>query len=413
MKTVGIIAEFNPFHCGHEYIINEAKRITGADRCVIAMSGDFVQRGTPAVCGKSLRARMALLCGADAVFELPVPYATASAEIFAEAGVKLFNSLGNVDCIAFGSECPDVSVLMRIARILNSESDLFRSVLQEKLKEGLSFPAARDAAFEAETGDPSLTAILRSPNNILAIEYCRAALRLAPAGSNMPAIEPAAIRRVGSGYHDHTIVAHMQSSATALRAALEDPDGDTGELIGQVPDEVLKMIDKDYRRTLPITADDLSAMLYMRLNDPATGDYAAFADVSRDLANALSKYKNEPCTFTELASKLKSKNNNYTSVCRALLHLTLGIGPEHITTLKASPVLPVIRLLGLKKSSSDVLRPVGDSEHTALITKLADADLTQPLTAAGLYASGIYRQLIRARYGTDTGSELSCSPVIV
>ena len=258
MKTVGIIAEFNPFHCGHEYIINEAKRATGADRCVIAMSGDFVQRGTPAVCGKSLRARMALLCGADAVFELPVPYATASAEIFAEAGVKLFNSLGNVDCIAFGSECPDISVLTDIARILNSESDLFKSVLQEKLKDGFSFPAARDAAFEAETGDPGLTAVLRSPNNILAIEYCRAALRLAPAGSDMPAIEPAAVRRVGSGYHDNTIVAHMQSSATALRAALEDPDGDTGELIGQVPDAVLKLIDENYRCTLPITADDLN-----------------------------------------------------------------------------------------------------------------------------------------------------------
>ena len=145
MKTVGIIAEFNPFHCGHEYIINEAKRISGADRCVIAMSGDFVQRGTPAVCDKSLRARMALMSGADAVFELPVPYATASAEIFAEAGVKLFNSLGNVDCIAFGCECPDLAILLKIAGILNNECEVFKSVLQEKLREGCSFPAARDA----------------------------------------------------------------------------------------------------------------------------------------------------------------------------------------------------------------------------------------------------------------------------
>ncbi|MBR5732440.1 MAG: nucleotidyltransferase family protein [Lachnospiraceae bacterium] len=413
MKTVGIIAEFNPFHCGHEYIINEAKRVSGADRCVIAMSGDFVQRGTPAVCDKSLRARMALMSGADAVFEIPVPYATASAEIFAEAGVKLFNSLGNVDFIAFGCECPDLAVLLKIADILNNESELFKSVLQEKLKEGCSFPAARDAAFEAETGDPSLTAILRSPNNILAIEYCRAILKLSPEGKENLAIKPLAIKRTGSGYHDNTIVRHMQSSATALRAALEDPEGDTGELIGQVPDEVLRLIDENYRRTLPITADDLSPMLYLRLNDPAITDHTAFADVSRDLANALAKYKNEPCTFTELATRLKSKNNNHTAVCRALLHLTLGIGPEHIASLKASDTLPAIRLLGLRRSSSELLRPVSDSEHTELITKPADADRTQPLTAAGLHASGIYRQLIRARFGTDPGSELTCSPVIL
>ncbi len=412
MKTVGIIAEFNPFHYGHKYIIEEAKRMTGADRCVIAMSGDYVQRGTPAVCDKFLRTKMALDNGADAVFELPVPYATASAEIFAEAGVKLLYTLGNVDCLVFGSECADISVIMRIAEILNHESDLFKSVLQDNLKQGMSFPAARDAAFEAETGDSALTAVLRSPNNILAIEYCRACLKLKDNGAPN-AIEPLTVKRAGSGYHDNTIVRHFQSSATALRAVLEDPDGETGELIGQVPDGVLSLIDENYRRSLPITADDLSSLLYLRLNDPAIADYTAFADVSHDLANALSKYKNEPCTFTELANKLKSKNNNYTAVCRALLHLTLGIGPEHIAALKASDTLPVIRLLGLRRESSEILRPLKASESTELITKPADADRSQPLTAAGLYASGIYRQLIHTKFGTDPGSELTCSPVIV
>ena len=136
MTTVGIIAEFNPFHNGHRYIIEEAKRLTGADRCVIVMSGDFVQRGTPAVCGKSLRAKMALLCGADAVIELPVPYATASAEIFAEAGVKMLCTLGCIDHIAFGCETDSPSLLSEAASVLAEEPGAYREALRHELKLG-------------------------------------------------------------------------------------------------------------------------------------------------------------------------------------------------------------------------------------------------------------------------------------
>ena len=169
MKTVGIIAEYNPFHNGHAYQITEAKRITGADYAVVVMSGNFVQRGTPAVWDKYTRTRAALLGGADLVFELPVVYATASAEYFAEGGVALLTALG-VDTLCFGSECGDIDALMEIAKILIDESPEFKEALNISLREGNSYPLAREDALKAHCAAHGLSIpedILINPNNLL------------------------------------------------------------------------------------------------------------------------------------------------------------------------------------------------------------------------------------------------------
>ena len=413
MKTVGIIAEFNPFHKGHRYIIEEALKLTGADRCVIAMSGDFVQRGAPAICDKYLRTRMALACGADAVFEIPVPYATGSAEIFAEAGVKLLVTLGCVDSIVFGSECADTGKLIRIASVLVNESENFKEVLRSSLKQGLSFPAAREAAFLAETDDEELTSVLCSPNNILGVEYCKALLRLKASGFQGRIPEPVAIARIGSGYHDNTIVRHEHASATAVRAVLEDPDGSCSAVYEQIPEEIISVYEENYRRSMPVCPDDLSDMLYLRLNSVPEETFTDFADVSPDLANALKKQKNEPLSFTELINLLKSKNNNYTTVSRALLHLMLGITDSHTERLRSSNILPYVRLLGFRREHSDILHEMSSNPDCSLITKLADADRTDPLLAADIYASGCYRQVLRSVFNSDPGSEFSQSPVIL
>ena len=148
MKVVGIIAEYNPFHKGHEYQIRYAREILGADYIVIAMSGDFVQRGAPALMEKHLRAEMALLGGADLILEMPVQTATASAEGFAAGGVSLLDGLGVVDELCFGSECGDTETLMNIAQILVKEPFEYRKLLQQNLRTGMSFPAARSVTCE-------------------------------------------------------------------------------------------------------------------------------------------------------------------------------------------------------------------------------------------------------------------------
>lgn len=148
MRVTGIIAEYNPFHGGHQYQIARAKELSGADYCVVAMSGDFVQRGEPAVYSKYLRARAALACGADLVLEIPSLFATGSAEDFASCGVALLSGLGAVDTLCFGSECGDTAPLLRAARYLTGGSAEYEDLLREGIKSGLTWPAARSRALK-------------------------------------------------------------------------------------------------------------------------------------------------------------------------------------------------------------------------------------------------------------------------
>ena len=177
MKIVGFIAEYNPFHNGHFYHIQKALEVTEADAAIVVMSGDFVQRGAPAILPKRFRARAALECGVAAVFELPVCYATSSAELFALGAVSLLNQLGVVGSICFGSECGDLQILQQLADILCEEPAPYQDSLKEYLKKGLSFPAARQlavSAYFAERHLPDCSSLLNEPNNILGIEYLKA-----------------------------------------------------------------------------------------------------------------------------------------------------------------------------------------------------------------------------------------------
>ena len=179
MNTIGIIAEFNPFHNGHLHLIESCRQSLHADRVVVIMSGDFVQRGAPSVVDKFTRTRMALECGVDAVIELPVYYALSSAEFFAQGAVSILDKLGCIDYLCFGSECGDLSLLTDAARILNSEPDSFKDILGKELKNGVSYAAARETALLACLGcsvesEESAKSVLSEPNNILGVEYISA-----------------------------------------------------------------------------------------------------------------------------------------------------------------------------------------------------------------------------------------------
>lgn len=216
MKVTGIIAEYNPFHKGHKYQIDYCKKKLNSDYVIVAMSGDYVQRGTPALLPKHVRAEMALRCGADLVLEMPVSVSTASAEAFAMGGVSMLDGLHIVDSLCFGSEYGEVSALMELAEILVEEPEEYRQLLKEFLSNGLSFPSARCQAlteyfknphnFTGDDFDGVLTPllnqivqILNSPNNILGIEYCKALLRLK---SN---IKPVTLKR-----QEWAIMKHLQ-----------------------------------------------------------------------------------------------------------------------------------------------------------------------------------------------------------
>lgn len=354
MNTVGLITEYNPFHKGHAYHIERAKEMAQADYAVAVMSGDFVQRGTPAILSKHIRAEMALQSGVDLVLELPVQYATGSAELFAQGAVSILNSLGVVDQICFGSECGDdaLALLMEIARILTEEPDWYRNALQRNLRKGLSYPAARAEAL------PQYRELLESPNNILGIEYCKAILRL------KSLIRPLALKREGSAYHE-AVLSDSFASATALREQLLS-GAEPCTLAKYIPEKPLKILSHGISEYGCMSENDLSEILVYRLMMlSAPAELRSYADMSEELAARIYKRRNEFRSFSQFADLLKTREVTRTRINRALLHLILGIK-------KGSVSEPYARVLGFRKSAAPLLNEIKEKAVFPLLTKTAD-----------------------------------------
>ena len=213
MKAVGLVTEYNPFHNGHLYHLNKAMELTGADISVAVMSGDFVQRGEPAVLDKYTRASMALNSGVNLVVELPVNYAVSSAENFAAGALKVLDYI-KADSIAFGSESGDIERLSKLAHVLCDNEDTLYKEISKYTANGISYAAARQKTVEKLT-DKDTAAMLTSSNNILAVEYLKAVIK------NNYAIKPYTVQRQGDSYND-TDIRSEYASATALRENLKN-----------------------------------------------------------------------------------------------------------------------------------------------------------------------------------------------
>lgn len=409
MKVVGIIAEYNPFHNGHAYHIRRAKELTGAEYCVAAMSGDFVQRGEPAVFDKYTRARMALSSGADLVLEIPPIFATGSAEDFASCGAALLDRLGVVDALCFGSECGETEPMMEIAKILCEEPEIYRKELAAGLKNGLTFPQARQNALEAYLADGShaasgvslqpgtdFSALLSSPNNILGIEYCRALLR------RKSQMEPITVPRQGSGYHD-THFPGKQSvpgtgsaapnepfssalaypSAAAIREILNNGSGqnDGGirphftALSQSVPAPVLTLI----RDAYPLTAEDFSAALAQRLLALQLADrpLTDFYDVPENLAARIGKRTLEFAGFADRCAALKTRQYTYTRISRALIHIMLDMTAQDARARKEHDYISYVRVLGFRREAEPLLSAISRSSRRPCL--IADTPMTSAL----------------------------------
>ena len=423
IKTAGIIAEYNPFHNGHHYQIEEVRRLTGADYVIAAMSGDFVQRGEPAIFDKYTRTHMALCGGADLVVELPALFATSSAEDFAACGVALLSALGT-DMLCFGSESGNLELLQEAAGILTEEPPEWKGLLQGYLKQGENFPAARCHAMETLTGKPEFASLLSSPNNILAVEYLKALRR-----QNAP-MQPVTIQRKGAGYHD-TDASGPLASASALRELLRSKPscGESGSassapavsaaLSAQMPPAVFSALSESGALAAPLFADDLTELLNFRLLAAIRNqeDLSRFADLAPDLAARLTKQALQFAPFSERIARLKSRSYTYTRISRALLHLTLGITGEEIRNAKALGYAPYARILGFKKSAGPLLSHLREKSRIPLITKTADAgNILSPEALSVLetdfYASHVYQSLLAAR-GRTLRNEYTKSVIVL
>ena len=407
MKTVGLITEYNPFHNGHAYHIEKAKMLTGADRVIVVMSGDFVQRGAPAVMPKHLRTESALLSGASLIIELPVCFATGSAEYFAQGSISLLNQLGCIDSICFGSECGDLHLLKEIAQILADEPIEYQTALKQALKEGASFPAARQEALNIYSDKYS--EILASPNNILVIENLKA---LAKIHSKM---EPFTIKRIGAGYHDMDIDGQF-SSATAISSdiyQLADVNSSSESLPlthiqTQVPSSCHELMKKNYQTRYPVKADDFSLLLKPKLLSETAGSLSHYLDMSPELANRILRLRNDYLSFEQFCDLLKTKELTRSRISRSFIHVLLGITNDWLTAMKAPA--PYARILGFRRDHADLLGILKRTSDIPLITSPARAvlaDTAYQMLELDIYASDLYESVITDLYGTPFHNELT------
>jgi cytidyltransferase-like protein len=419
MKVVGLITEYNPFHNGHLYHIEQAKKITNADYVVVIMSGNFIQRGEPAVIDKFVRADMALLNGVDLVLELPVSYACSSAEYFASGAVALLDKLGIVDSLCFGSECGNITILQTIASLLLKEPAEYKEQLKYLVKSGITFPKARAQSLLSyclkynilpELGEEALGNILFHPNNILGIEYIKALLKR---GSK---ITPTTITRISSGYHDQTLDDSI-SSATAIRKHIQS-SGDFLKIQSQIPENVLSLLKGHYHTSFPITADDFSLLLrYQMLLSKPLG-YAEYCDVSDDLSRTIINHLSDYFNFTQFSRILKSKNFTSTRINRAFIHILLQIRKDDFKNAIENDYIYYFRVLGFRKDSTDLLSAIKLKSSIPLITKLTHA--AKLLNKDGLnmlnkdlLSSQIYHCVVTDKFQKETYNEFKQQLIIV
>ncbi len=363
MKINGIIAEYNPFHNGHKYLLDTSKAISGADYTIAIMSGNFVQRGGPALTDKHTRAEMALRGGADLILELPPYYATASAEAFAYGAVSILNSLGTVDTLSFGSECGDLGLLTSIASLLVTEPEEYRLLLRSKLNLGMNFPSARATALSEYLGSDKSFQILSSPNNILGIEYLKALNRQE---SN---IRPLTITRSDNGYHSEDIKGEF-CSASAIRKALLS-SVPLSELSYALPESSACLLSSSQNRIAFVSENDFSEVLYYRLLSERDRGYEKYPDVSEELSDRI---KNKLSAFRDYSSFcdiLKTKEVTYSRISRCLLHIMLDL--VDAPSKDIPPAIPYVRVLGFRKEAENLLSAICNHSSIPVITKLTDA----------------------------------------
>lgn len=378
MNVVGIIAEYNPFHEGHAYQIQKAKEQCGAEFAVVVMNGDFVQRGEPAIFDKYTRTKEALLGGADLIFELPVRFGLSSAGDFAMGGVLALNALPFVTHLCFGTETGDLTPLLQAATFLCDEPDSYRTRVKHFVKQGILYPKARSLALAAESGLPTET--WDSPNNILGLEYCVALQKL------HSKIKPFTIRREGQGYHDNDTPALSDfPSATFLR------------------EKIRKAGEKEN-----LSLSDFSSLIGYSLL--TAKDLCRIKDITPDLSDRI---RNELPKYWEINEFVKTiKNPSLTTgrIKRSFFQCLFDIEKEE-------PVMPYLRVLGMKKEASSLLSQK-ENASCQILTKLAfDVpkmdDTAKKLFAKDLLASDLYRQVFCHKYNQTLPNEYQHSPIVL
>lgn len=378
MRTVGIIAEYNPFHNGHLYHLQQASKLTNASHSIVVMSGNFAQRGEPAIVDKWARTHMALEAGIDLVIELPFAYAVNSARNFATGAVKLLDATGVVDYLCFGSEAGTLSLLAPIARLAHDEPAVFRTTLRTELAKGNTFAKAQATALAASyvscapehthITSSALETLLSTPNNILALEYLRA---LQEVNSS---IQPKTIQRIDAGYHDPLLLGNRIASATSIRKQFAKKPLETAlaNIKAAVPDATLRILEQQFLLGKgPVLPQHFNKIVLALIRRATPEDLRQISDISEGLENRLKKSALSATSIEALISQVKTKRYTWTRLQRALVHYLLNYTSLDATIFAHAGGPQYLRILGFSQKGKHLLNLIKERSHLPLITRPA------------------------------------------
>ena len=399
MNITGIITEYNPFHNGHEYHLEKAKSSTDCDGVICIMSGNFVQRGEPAIIDKWQRTSMALKNGVDLIIELPTYYALSSAEFFAEGSVSILNALGVVNNIFFGSESGDIDLLSTIAKTLVLEDPSFKSLLKAYLNKGLTFAKARELALIEFLNNETLTEILSSSNNILGIEYLKALFKL------NSTILPKTLKREGANYNEKNLTTAF-ASATSIREAIKS-NKTLNNLDNFMPKPSLELFTQLQEKEYPfVFSEDMFKFIKLKLLTNCI-NFNNLSEAKEGLDNKLLKEIITSNSYDQFIFNIKSKRYTYTKISRLLTQIFIGFDNNTFKSIDINEHL-YARVLGFNKKGRDMLSIIKQSSSIPLITKIPK-HTDNPLLLLDIQATKAYSILNNK---VDPRSDYLISPII-
>lgn len=377
MRTVGIIVEYNPLHNGHLYHLQQAKLAAQADAVIAVMSGDFLQRGEPAIVSKWARTEMALHAGVDLVIELPSRFATSAAERFAHGAIRTLEATGIVDHLCFGSEHGDIAPFLTLAEQIEIESTAFKEKLSAQLQLGLSYPTAYANAIQIICRTEQLQFDATQPNNTLGLFYVLALRRM------HSSIQPLTIQRIASAYSDQTPNHPSIASATALRNAILH---NTHAIDNYVPASTLRILQREFASECgPITWDTLYPTLIHQLATLTSQQLKEIDDVQEGLENRLKQtmYALDVSSYSNLIETLSTKRYTRTHLQRVLTNVLLH--------RKSVANQPYIRVLGFTAKGQQLLKKMRRTAKAPLISRVTQSHfqlLEEDLKASYVHTLG-------------------------
>lgn len=361
MNITGIITEYNPFHNGHLYHLNEAKKTTNADGVICIMSGNFVQRGGPAIIDKWKRTIMALENGVDLIIELPAYYSVSSAEFFAKGSVSILHYLGVVNNIFFGSECGNIDDLKKIAETLIADDIVFTSLLKKYVGNGLTFAKAREIALVEFLNDDNIKDLISSSNNILGIEYIKALIRL------NSSINPKTLKREGSSYNEKELK-DCFSSATSIRETLKS-NSPLIKLHTSMPQKSYELFSKLQDSNYKFVFDEhMYSFIKYKLHTNCI-NFNNLSEANEGLDNKIIKEVYDSKNYEDLVLRIKSKRYTYSKISRILTQIFIGFDQYDFSTIDTAENL-YARILGFNNKGKDILSLMKKKSSIPIISKI-------------------------------------------